>query len=132
MNRNYQLFTLSLQKKVTLLFAQVAIGVTGAPTLTANTTTAPKNKGILSIVRNSTGNYTLTMQDPYVELLYAYAVTSHSGVIPVAPDFSIFTHSETAPNAILTFQMSAAGVATDPNSGDTLRIIIAYGASTAQ
>jgi hypothetical protein len=133
MNRNYQLFTLSLQKKVTLLFVVANIGATGAPTLQTNTPTGPRNKGIASLVRNSAGNYTVTMQDPYVILLSATMTqTVPTTGISAAPDFALVSNSNGAPAASLIFQLSSGGVATDPSSGSTLKMQIAYGSSTAQ
>lgn len=64
MNRIYTQFRYSLEKRVIELFGKVTIGAAGAPTLDA-----AASKGIASIVRNSVGNYTITLSDPYVKLL---------------------------------------------------------------
>lgn len=60
-NRNYNRAQ-NLEKEVKSLFLDVAIGATGAPTLT-------KAMGTASIARNSAGNYTITLQDAYVRLM---------------------------------------------------------------
>ena len=62
-NRNFNRYQ-ALTKEVKALFAQVAIGATGAPTLNA-----PASLGITSVVRNSAGNYTITLDDKYNDLL---------------------------------------------------------------
>ena len=57
---------LHLRNEPVKLWAKVTIGATGAPTLvTANN----ESKGVASIVRNSTGYYTLTLNDVYSAFL---------------------------------------------------------------
>lgn len=63
-NRLMQQFQWSLEKKMVHLYGKVAIGASGAPTLDA-----ANSKGIASIVRNSAGKYTITLQDPYVQFM---------------------------------------------------------------
>jgi hypothetical protein len=63
-NRLLNQFLFSLEKKPVKLFATIAIGATGAPTVSASL-----SKGLASVVRNSAGKYTLTLQDAFQALL---------------------------------------------------------------
>lgn len=53
----------NLEKEVKSLFAEIAVGATGAPTLTAGL-------GVASIARKGAGNYALTLDDKYVRLMH--------------------------------------------------------------
>lgn len=57
--RLWNQFQYSLEKGVSTIYMNVAIGSSGAPTLTAK-----ENKGIQAIVRNSAGDYTVTLGQP--------------------------------------------------------------------
>lgn len=82
--------------------AKVAIGATGAPTLVD----APFVAGI---VRNGAGDYTLTLQDSYNELL-------HFGIIQLL-----------ATNQDITFQLRTADV-----GSKTIRFICKTGATATE
>jgi len=61
-NRRFNQFAGALENGVVKLFANVAIGATGAPTLSSG-------KGIASITRTAVGNYRVTLDDRYNLLL---------------------------------------------------------------
>lgn len=60
-NRNFNRAQ-NLEKEIKGLFADVAIGATGAPTLT-------KGLGVASIARDSAGVYIMTLDDKYNRLM---------------------------------------------------------------
>jgi hypothetical protein len=66
-NRNWKRDRGALTRGLIDLFANVAIGATGAPTLTV-----ASSEGIKSIARNSAGKYTITLQDQYSKGLKAF------------------------------------------------------------
>lgn len=114
-NRQFQQFQYSLEKYVVNLFAKVAIGATGAPTLSAT-----NSKGIKSIVRNSAGDYTITLQDSYYKLLGVDVVVQNATGIAVSPVMGIKANNVTSVPGTIEVVFSVGGVATDPASGDTL------------
>jgi hypothetical protein len=63
-NRNWKRDRAALEQGIVDLFANVAIGATGAPTISTSA-----SKGVSSIARNSAGKYTVTLQDKYKSLL---------------------------------------------------------------
>lgn len=118
MNRYLNQFSGALEPGRVQLFAEVAIGATGAPTLTA-----AKSRGIASITRNSAGVYTVVLQDVYNRMFHARVTFKVSGGLPAAPVVGI--DSETvASTKTLKFVCSTGGVATDPASGETMLIKI--------
>lgn len=122
--RYYQQFQKTLVKEVVSVFAKVSIGASGAPTLLNYASC----QGIMSIVRNSAGQYTLVLGQPtpvpghvdqYAFLLNVEQSIIFSG-IPAAPIFSVVSESVSSAGSI-TFQYSSvAGSATDPDSGSVL------------
>jgi hypothetical protein len=111
-NRNFNRFQ-ALEKEVKALYADVAIGATGAPTLT-------KGLGIASIVRDSAGTYTVTLADAYTRLMFANVVQIVSGG---AEDLDFQLDSEDVDGAkTVTIVAHAAGTETDPSDGSRLLI----------
>lgn len=116
-NRQFTQFSYQLEKAVVSLFAHIAIGASGAPTINA-----ARSKGVKSIVRNGAGDYTLTLQDSYVALL-GFGVTFQVATVPAAPGVSVKTDSVTsAPNGSVRFICSTGGTATDPASGEIMKV----------
>lgn len=114
-NRNFNRYQ-ALEKEVKSLFAKVAIGASGAPTLDA-----ASSLGVASISRSSAGLYVLTLQDKYMKLSHAHCEI----VTPTAESIASHVVSETvATNQTITFRCTATGTATDPASGDSLLIHI--------
>lgn len=112
-NRWFNQFQGTLEKSVVTLFAEIAIGATGAPTLT-------RGKGVASIVRDSAGTYTLTLQDSYPRLLgwrFGFLVDGD----PAAPLVNPKTETVSSTKTVV-FQCNAVDgtTATDPASGEKL------------
>lgn len=121
-NRLFQQFRFSLEKKVVELWGHVTFGAVGAPTLdTAN------SKGIKSIVRNSAGTYTITLQDTYKYLLKVDAHWINPGAAPAAP--SVYVVSQNIGNLAaptIVIKTNAAGTATDPATTDELKFHLTF------
>jgi hypothetical protein len=111
-NRNYNRKQ-ALEKEVKEIYLDVAIGSSGAPTLT-------KGLGVASISRSSTGLYVITLQDAYMRLMAAQvSILSAS-----AQDIAAQLQAESVASAkTITFrtQVAAATVA-DPSSGSRILI----------
>ncbi len=115
MNRRTYQFHSAFEAQTVALYMNVAIGATGAPTLTPN-----ENKGIASITRTGVGAYTIALQDQYSRLLAA-DLTSIVASEPAAPVMSIVADNSASTSApAILIQLSAAGVAADAASGEVL------------
>ncbi len=123
-NRQFQQFSFTMEKFTVKLYAKVSIGSSGAPTLVSN-----QHKGIASIVHNSAGDYTITLQDNYYRLLNVTCAVQNASGVPVAPNMGIKVDSVSSGSLEVVF--SAAGTPTDPASGDSLFIEISLSNSSA-
>ncbi len=102
----------ALEKEVKDLYAKVTIGASGAPTLVSPV-------GIASIVRNSAGNYTLTLQDKYISLKFFRVSFKASS----AQDMNAQIIAEDVASAkTVNFVCLTGASATDPASGQTMLI----------
>lgn len=113
-NRNFNRFQ-ALEKEVKSLYADVAIGASGAPTLS-------RGIGIASVTRSSAGVYVVTLQDKYNRLMSVdVKVLSAS-----AQDLLVQLQAESVASAkTITFRtQNAAATATDPTSGSRLLVQI--------
>lgn len=111
-NRNFNRFQ-ALEKEVKSIFADVAIGATGAPTLS-------RGLGIASIVRDSAGTYTITLEDRYNRLLGASVTQIVTGG---AEDLSFQLDSEDVDGTKeIVLVCHTAGTETDPSDGSRLLI----------
>lgn len=103
------------------LFAKLTFGSTGAVTLTSG-------NGIKSVVKNSTGDYTITLQDTYNSLLnitHVYDETGNSGTAPAAPGMFVKANAVTnATTPTIEIVTNSAGTATNPASGEILLLEI--------
>lgn len=120
-NRRYRSqIRFSFHKDPVDIFAHVTFGASGAPTLDS-----ANSLGIVSVTRNSAGNYTFVFGtnsqlalDTYNYLLGARN-TFFSVSAPAAPEFRVSASSISVVGvASLTVQYSAAGTPTDPASGE--------------
>lgn len=119
-NRYMNQFVYTFEQKPCVMFAKVTIGATGAPTLVT-----ASSKGIKSITRNSTGDYTLLLSDTYNSLLHFKHIINSGSSAPTAPGMYIKSDavsSATVPG--VEFVMNAAGTPTDPASGEILYLEI--------
>lgn len=120
MNRTLRRDRGSMEVGVVDLFVSVAIGSSGAPTL--DTT---NSKGIASITRNGTGDYTVTLQDSVNRLLQATCVfdtTGASGAVPAAPIMAVKAQSVTSAKTVRLLFADVAGAAADPAEGEVVLV----------
>ncbi len=112
-NRNFQRRQ-ALEHEIKDLYATATIGASGAPTLTSRV-------GVATLVRNSAGLYTLTLQDKYNALKF-FQVTMLDNDLQ---DLTVQLKAEDV-DGLKTIQFSTltAGSATDPQSGQTMLIKI--------
>lgn len=99
----------------------VAIGASGAPTIQAAT-----GMGVDSMVRNSAGNYTLTLSGPAFQLLNIRASFQSGTSAPAAPSMNIVSsavNAIAAPVIVLQFR-DITGAAADPASGEIMYLQI--------
>jgi hypothetical protein len=118
-NRYFNQFQLSLEKAVVHLFARITFGSSGAPTLDA-----VNSKGIKSIARNSAGDYTITLQNPYNRLFkinHTFDTSGNSGSAPASPAMFLKAQAvSTVATPTVEVVFNAAGTATDPASGEAV------------
>lgn len=129
---NYQ-FRLSMVPKVTDIFAHVTFGSSGAPTLDA-----ANSKGVVSVTRNSAGNYTFVFGtsasrlDNYSYLCMVKQVFINASA-PASPGMFIVADNSASPTqASIQVQFNAAGVATDPASGEQVKLEFTFRNSSVQ
>ena len=128
-NRWFNQFGKTLEKEVVHLFGNAAIGATGAPTLDSSN----DSKGVSTLVRNSAGNYTLTLQDPYYKFLDFSVVFENGGTLAAAPVVDLQTISVgTSTGGTVRFVCrNYSGTATDPDNGSTMYFHLVVGNSSA-
>jgi len=114
------------------IFGHVTFGSTGAPTLDI-----PNSKGIVSMTRNSAGNYTVVFGttssslDTYFKLLCVNHVFSNA-TQPAAPGMYVVANNISNPAlANIIIQFYTASTPTDPASGEQLYIDFAFKNSSA-
>lgn len=109
--------SMTIEKGVVSLYANISIGATGAPSLVS-----PKCKGIASIVRSSAGKYVITTSEPYQYLMFLDAVYLNAGGTPIAANnVGLIVEADqlnVSGNNSVTIQfINAAGAAADLASG---------------
>lgn len=129
-------YQLTLEKKVCSLYAKVAFGATGAPTLSA-----VNSKGVLSVTRNGAGDFTFVfgttsngakLLDTYNKILRISHTYNSGASAPAAPALYIKTDSvATVGTASVRVVLNAAGTATDPANGEIGYFEFIFGDSTA-
>lgn len=126
----------SAEKDRKILNAHVTIGATGAPTLVA-----ADSIGVISITRNSAGDYTVVFGTPangvnvldtYYQFLFLGAAFKASGA-PAAPDVGIKSIDVKDPaKCSLEFVcFNNSGTATDPGNGEEMFLHFEFGDSSA-
>lgn len=101
-------FRYSYQRDIYEVFMKVTFGATGAPTLTYG-------KGVTSIARISAGKYTITLKDKYIKLLMANKMFINA-TSPAAQE--MYITADNSATGTIGIQFAAAGVATDPATGE--------------
>jgi hypothetical protein len=126
MNRLYTQFRLGLEKRVVDLYAVFAVGATGAPTLNAGL-----SKGIASVARNSSGLYTITLQDAYIDALAVIPTVRLASGTPASR--GMIVRSVAVSGATPTVQVlftDAAGAAVELNDGSVVSLKLELKASS--
>lgn len=120
-------YRLTKVHRVVDLFFEVNYGATGAPTLVVS---PQHSRGVASIVRNSAGNYTVTLQDAYPRMLQL----THTQVVasgnPAAPLMFVVSSTVSSKTLVLQFLASDGSTATDPASGEQSRFALALSNSS--
>lgn len=112
-NRNFNRAQ-ALEKEVKSLFAEVAIGASGAPTIT-------KALGISSISRTGAGDYKITLDDKFVRLMHLSVTELNSSAQDL--NFQLKSQAVSSTKEIEFFSLTG-GTETDPASGSSLFIKI--------
>lgn len=116
MNRYMSQFRYSLENKMIDIYARVAIGASGAPTLNA-----PLSKGVTSITRNSAGLYTIVFNDRYVNLLnFNINIFLAAGTSSIGEVILRANNIATSTRSVQVQFNNSAGAAVDPANGVTL------------
>ena len=116
-NRNFNRYQ-ALTKEVKALFAQVSIAAVGAPTLDAT-----KSLGITSIVRNSAGRYTITLDDKYNDLLQVIESRELASGAPSAVGGMVIRSQDVAnAKTIVIEYVDALGAPVELAAGSVLRL----------
>ncbi len=120
MNRRLNQFRYSFERDVVEYFCKIAIGGTGAPTLS-------RAKGVASITRNSPGLYTIVLQDRSAALLHVSNQAISGSSAQAAPLMTVVSEDVNSANKTVVIQFRAIdnSTATDPASGEVLLIKIA-------
>lgn len=105
-------FRYGMEAMTVELFAVVDIGVSGAPTLS-------RGLGIQGIVRDSAGQYTITLQDKYNSLLHV-EVMQNAGTSAMAAPLVSVEAEDVASAKTITLQYRAIdnSTPTDPADGE--------------
>jgi hypothetical protein len=118
-NRFWKRDRAGLEQGVVDLYASVAIGATGAPTLSA-----ANSKGVASIARNSAGKYTLTLQDQYNRILALQtAIKLASGAPSATSSVQAVLRSDSVSSKSVVIEfVDSTGAAVEVVSGATLLV----------
>ncbi len=111
-------FRYSYERDLCDIQAKVSIGASGAPTLSLA-------KGIVSMVHNSAGNYTISLKDQFY-LLTDVKVSFISGSsAPAAPIVNVVSEqvNNASPSLIIQCR-DLSGAAADPASGEVMLLHI--------
>jgi hypothetical protein len=125
-NRFFSKAQYSLDKDIVHIFGKVAIGATGAPTMSAI-----NSKGVASVVRASAGRYTITLQDKYNRFL-DFSMIQVNATASGAPDFYVASVDVVGAKTLVVQCAAADGTtATDPASGVTIYFHVTVANSSA-
>lgn len=102
---------MAIEQGVTTLYCKLTVGGTGA-------VSASSGYGLTSIVRNSTGNYTITLDRAFKKLL-SVVPTVIEGT-PQGLEMTVTDDSMSSGGAITVEFGTDGGTATDPSSGQLI------------
>jgi hypothetical protein len=125
--RSFRQWLQMFEIRPVLLFANVSIGASGAPTLNANA------RGIASVAATGAGAYTITLQDKYTKLLDISSsfITSTGTDAALEDDDHRRRCGQLASYRHDVVFRVAAGTATDPSNGAVLLLKIMLRNSSA-
>lgn len=106
------------------LFATIAIGAGGAPTLDVK-----HSLGIESVVKTDVGQFLITLNNKYQRLLGVFQSQESASGLSGAPDMCVQVDAVESAGQI-TLQFSAAGVKTDLSNSQVLKLDIVLKNST--
>lgn len=114
-------FSYSFSGQKVVISARVSIAAAGAPTLVSGT-----GMGIASITHNSTGDYTIALNNSAAALLDLRISHQSGNAAPAAPITNIRTNSVTSATAPLVRIQTRdlTGTLADPASGEILLLTI--------
>lgn len=105
----------AVEQGVTTLYAKLTVGATGAVSASAG-------YGLSSIVRNSTGNYTITLDRKFKKLLSVLPTVVEG--TPQGLEMTVTADSMSSGGAITVEFGTDGGTATDPSSGQIILFAI--------
>lgn len=114
-------FRYSYERDLCDLQAKITIGASGAPTLTLA-------KGIVSMTRNSAGNYTIVLQEQFYLFTDMSASYISGASAPAAPFTNVVSeqvNNATSPSLIIQCR-DIAGAAADPASGEVMLLRLQF------
>ena len=126
-NRTFQQFTLSLVPALVVLTGKVAIGASGAPTLTTG-----QLNGVASVTRTGTGAYTLTLQDIYTDYLFIDIKELLVTTADIAVVINSIDVTNTKQITFTTVDYATGQTPTDPLSGSVLSFLITLANSSVR
>ena len=100
---------MTIEQGVTSLFFKLTVGATGAVSATAGYGLAATTP----IVRNGTGNYTISFDRSFKKLLNI----THTMVLASPQDLAMTVTSDDVATGSITVEFSIGGTATDPSNG---------------
>ncbi len=115
-NRNFNRKQ-ALDKEVKEIYAKVAIGSTGAPTLDA-----ARSLGVASVARVSAGIYDVTLQDKYVALMQLSESVQLASGAPASLAVVIRSEAVDSTRVIRVAFVDSAGAAVELDNGSTIRL----------
>lgn len=116
-NRRFNQFRYSLENAMCDIYAKVAIGAAGAPTLDV-----AKSKGVASIVRDSAGLYTVTLSDAYVDLFMVQATVELASGSPASELAVVRAYDVSGAKTIQIGFLNGSFAATDIANGAVLKL----------
>ena len=117
-------FQYSYERDLVRMPIKITIGDTGAPTLT-------NGKGVVSVVRDSAGKYTITLKDNFNTMLAMSATINSGSSAPTAPAINVVSQDVTTAKTVVIQCRDIAAAAADPASGEIIMLeLVMRNAST--
>lgn len=111
-NRNFNRKQ-ALEKEVKEIYADIAIGASGAPTLT-------EGLGIASVVRSAPGVYTITLQDKYNRLMAAQVSIAAASAEEIQSQ--LVSEDVSGAKTVVFRCIDTSTAEVDPDSGDRILV----------